>query len=59
MAQGPTFTLEEALGLRREVRGALDLGEERFDRSDLMRMIGDEVEAMRAAGRTTRTWPAR
>ena len=45
------FTLEEALTVRREMRAALGLGEERFGLPDLLRMIGDEMQRMRAAGR--------
>lgn len=46
------FDLDEALRARRALRDALGLGAERFPMPAFVGMISDEVEQMRAAGRT-------
>ena len=48
----PTFSLEEAIRAQRRLREALGLGEERFPVPAFVEMIGDEIEAMRGAGRS-------
>ncbi|KQY93086.1 MULTISPECIES: hypothetical protein [unclassified Brevundimonas] len=47
-----TFSLDEAIKAQRALREALDLGEERFEVSEFVEMISDEIEQMRDAGKT-------
>ncbi|RZJ01129.1 MAG: hypothetical protein EON90_04130 [Brevundimonas sp.] len=47
-----TFTLDEAIKAQRSLRQALGLGEERFEVSEFVEMISDEIEQMRDAGKT-------
>ncbi len=47
-----TFSAEEAVTAQRELRRALGLGEERFPLRSFVGMISDEIEQLRAAGRT-------
>ena len=46
------FSVQDALAAQRELRKKLGLGEERFPMSAFMGMLSDEIEQMRAAGRT-------
>ena len=46
------FTLEEALRVRDRMRTALGMGEEGFPVPALIGMLGDEIEGLRAAGRS-------
>ena len=41
-----TFTANEAMAVRKRLRDALNMGEERLSAADLARMIGDEMERM-------------
>ena len=50
-AAGRSFTLDQGLRARAALRREAGLGEERFPMPDLMRMIGDEIDALRDAGR--------
>ena len=52
MADDPTFTLEQALKVQREMRHSLGLPAEEFPLPAFIGMISDEVEQLRAAGRT-------
>ena len=52
MADQLTFTLDEAIKAQRGLREALGLGEERFEMSEFVEMISDEIEQMRDAGKT-------
>lgn len=47
-----TFSLDEAIKAQRSLRQALGLGEERFEVSEFVEMISDEIEQMRDAGKT-------
>ena len=47
-----TFSLDEAIKAQRSLREALGLGEERFEVSEFVEMISDEIEQMRDAGKT-------
>lgn len=47
-----TFSLDEAIKAQRGLREALGLGEERFEVSEFVEMISDEIEQMRDAGKT-------
>ncbi|MBU1384380.1 MAG: hypothetical protein ACK4JY_08760 [Brevundimonas sp.] len=47
-----TFTLDEAIKAQRSLRQVLGLGEERFEVSEFVQMISDEIEQMRDAGKT-------
>lgn len=45
------FTLDQALRARSALRREAGMGEERFPLAGLVEMIGDEIEALRRAGR--------
>ncbi len=47
-----TFSLDEAIKAQRSLRQVLGLGEERFEVSEFVEMISDEIEQMRDAGKT-------
>ncbi|MDY6923166.1 MAG: hypothetical protein SWI22_04295 [Pseudomonadota bacterium] len=47
-----TFTLDEAIAAQRSLRQVLGLGEERFEVSEFVQMISDEIEQMRDTGKT-------
>lgn len=47
-----TFSLDEAIQAQKSLRAALGLGEERFEVSEFVEMISDEIEQMRDAGKT-------
>lgn len=46
------FSLDEAISAQRALRGELGLQPERFAIPEFVGMISDEIEKMRAAGRT-------
>lgn len=48
----PSFSIEQALATQRHMRGLLGLPDERFPLPAFIGMISDEIEQMRAAGRT-------
>ena len=52
MTDPVTFSLDEAIKAQRGLREALGLGEERFEVSEFVEMISDEIEQMRDAGKT-------
>ncbi len=52
MADEIAFTLPEALGAQKHLRDALGLGEERFPVPAFVNMISDEIEQLRAAGKS-------
>ncbi|KQM67951.1 hypothetical protein ASE75_03495 [Sphingomonas sp. Leaf17] len=52
MARVPMFNLEEAIRAQRALRESLGLEEEVFPVEAFVEMISDEVEQMRAAGRS-------
>lgn len=52
MTDQTTFSLDEAIKAQRSLRQALGLGEERFEVSEFVEMISDEIEQMRDAGKT-------
>ncbi len=52
MTDAPTFTLDQALRARGAIRAELGMGPETFGPEDFVRMTGEEIEAMRAAGRS-------
>jgi len=47
-----TFTAEEAVTVQRELRRAMGLEAERFPLPAFVGMISDEIEQLRAGGRT-------
>ncbi len=48
----PTFTLHQALRARAAIREELGMGAESFGAEEFVQMTGEEIEAMRAAGRS-------
>src|SRR6476661_2082492 len=46
MTDQTTFSLDEAIKAQRSLRQALGLGEERFEVSEFVEMISDEIEQM-------------
>ena len=52
MTRDTTFTAEQAMRTQAALREALGLGLERFPLPAFIGMISDEVEQLRAAGRT-------
>lgn len=52
MTDQPTFTIDQAIAAQRSLREALGLGEERFEVSEFVEMVSDEIEQMRDAGKT-------
>ena len=46
-----TMTLDEGVNAQRALRDAAGLPDEDFPPKDFVRMIGDEIDALRAAGR--------
>ncbi len=46
-----TYSAEQGFAAQRALRDALDMGPARFDDADLVRMLGDEIDAHREAGR--------
>lgn len=51
MTEPLTFSLDEAIQAQKSLRAALGLGEERFEVSEFVEMISDEIEQMRDAGK--------
>lgn len=52
MTDAPTFTLEQALRARAAIRKELSMGAESFGTEEFVQMTGEEIGAMRAAGRS-------
>ena len=52
MTDAPTFTLEQALRARAAIRAELGMGAESFGAEEFVQMTGEEIEAMRADGRS-------
>ena len=49
---GESFSVEEAMRTQQQLRDALGLGPERFPLPAFVGMISDEIEQLRASGRT-------
>ena len=52
MPDDPTFTLDQALRARAAIRRELGMGAESFGAEEFVQMTGEELDAMRAAGRS-------
>jgi hypothetical protein len=50
----PTFSLQEAMAAQSALRHALDLPPEEFKLNALVGMMSDEIEQLRAVGKTDR-----
>jgi hypothetical protein len=48
----PLFSLDQAMAAQRRLRALLDLAEETFPLPALIGMVSDEIEQMRASGRS-------
>lgn len=48
----PTFTAEEGFKVQKQMRDALGLGPEAFPLAAFVGMISDEIEQLRAAGKS-------
>jgi len=53
MTDQPTFNIEEAIAAQRGLRQALGLGDERFEVPEFVQMISDEIEQLKAEGRSS------
>lgn len=53
MTDQPTFSIDEAIRAQRALRQALGLGDERFEVSELVEMISDEIEQMKDDGKSS------
>lgn len=53
MTDQPTFSIDEAIKAQRALRQALGLGDERFEVSEFVEMISDEIEQMRNDGKSS------
>lgn len=53
MTDQPTFSIDEAIKAQRALRQALGLGDERFEVSEFVEMISDEIEQMKNDGKSS------
>lgn len=53
MTDQPTFSIDEAIKAQRALRQTLGLGDERFEVSEFVEMISDEIEQMKADGKSS------
>jgi len=53
MTDQPTFSIDEAIKAQRALRQTLGLGDERFEVSEFVAMVSDEIEQMKADGKSS------